>query len=227
MSNDIDPNIQFPVGNGHPDEVPVGTIIVGSIAKEKTYRYELRDPVTGKYQRGPGTLRQNYPSSFGKESGAKIANRQRFRRAMAGWAALSDEEKQTYRDRAFKIRRDHRNPFDRKSWLLGHNLFVSEYEEVDELLEPQYDSGWIPINQGQTIQLTHNLAGDVEKYVVEMEGKCAADGINHECYGGAEKAGFWDHGFAWTDLTNTTIDVERAPSDIHATSVRARIWVYE
>lgn len=117
----MDPNIKY-------GDIPVGLIIVGSIAKTKTYRYQRRNPDTGKYEKGPGTLKQNYPSSFGAESEAKTANRQRFANAMAAWKALSEEEKQTYGDRADEIRRNHPNPLDKKRWLLGHNLFISEYE---------------------------------------------------------------------------------------------------
>lgn len=115
----MDPNIEY-------SGIPTGSIVVGSIAKAKTYRYELRDPATGKYAKGPGTLKQNYPITNNPNTGPQQAQRTAFANAMTAWKALSEATKQTYRDRATQIRKDHPSPLNKKSGWLGVSLFISE-----------------------------------------------------------------------------------------------------
>ncbi len=98
---------------------------------------------------------------------------------------------------------------------------------------PTYDSGWVSVNQDETQTLTHNLSGNPEDYVVDMQYRSQdTNGVNQRYYGGAD---FGDNppsgmnaddrvGAYWRSLTNSSITVYRRPEDIYAPEVRIRIW---
>jgi len=91
---------------------------------------------------------------------------------------------------------------------------------------PDYDSGWRPISQNQTLTLTHNIGGDVDNYFVDLWFKGAV-GRHNYAYGG-EIDPAWDYrGAYWRELTGTQIEVYRNPDDGSVTEVRVRIWVYQ
>jgi len=92
-----------------------------------------------------------------------------------------------------------------------------------------WSSGWVAINQGETITLTHNLGGDVDDYAVELwfrDTDTGGIGINTFAYGGFENAGVWQ-GAHWSNLTNTTINVYRFANDETADHIRLRVWILD
>jgi len=92
---------------------------------------------------------------------------------------------------------------------------------------PAYDSGWVGIAQNDTLTLNHNLGGNVDNYVVDMQfkGELAFYGINNYEIG----SDFSDNGFTgiyWRDLNTSHIKVDRCTNDFTNNRVRIRIWVY-
>ena len=99
---------------------------------------------------------------------------------------------------------------------------------------PDWDSGWLSLTAGATATLiTHNLGGDADDYVVDMQYKDTGSGVNQRYYGGNDfgsKSFFGTReddrvGSYWRSLTNTTITLYRRPDDDYAPQVRIRIWV--
>ena len=99
---------------------------------------------------------------------------------------------------------------------------------------PTYDSGWVTINPNQAKTLTHNIGGDSDNYVVDMQYRSGGSGVNQRYYGGADfganpapGANENDRvGAYWRTLTDSQITVYRRPEDIYAPEVRIRIWHY-
>lgn len=97
---------------------------------------------------------------------------------------------------------------------------------------PNYDSGWVTIATNNTSTLAHNLGGNVNDYVVDMQYRSAGSGVNQRYYGGAD---FGDTitvgspndrvGAYWRSLTTSNIIVFRRAEDTYASEVRIRIWV--
>ncbi len=99
---------------------------------------------------------------------------------------------------------------------------------------PAYDSGWVNLNQDEAKTLDHNLGGNVDNYLVDMQYRAqSVDGINLRYYGGAD---FGIHpapghaendrvGAYWRSLKDTNITVYRRPEDTYAPQVRIRIWI--
>jgi hypothetical protein len=85
---------------------------------------------------------------------------------------------------------------------------------------PAYDSGWRAIGQNRCQELHHNLGGDTDKYVVDLE--LNKDGAIHILGLG----GNGDRGALWRDLTASTVDVCRLYADTYLDSYRLRIWLY-
>jgi hypothetical protein len=88
----------------------------------------------------------------------------------------------------------------------------------------EYDSGWKPISQGETLVLTHNLGDDVEDYMVYMDYKNTSKGIN-QCYysgndfGNLSEGGTHENdrvGVYWRSLTTTFITLFRRAEDTFA-----------
>jgi hypothetical protein len=97
---------------------------------------------------------------------------------------------------------------------------------------PNYDSGWVALAQDEAQTLSHNLGGDTDDYVVDMQYRCSSSGVNQRYYGGADfgaepPAGTTKDdrvGAYWRGLTASSITVYRRPEDIYAPEVRIRIW---
>ena len=94
---------------------------------------------------------------------------------------------------------------------------------------PDYDSGWVSINQGQTLTLTHNLGTkEVLVYIISNR----TNGIT-QIYQGGEI--YWTEsppqnnyvGLYWHSLGNTTIAISRYSSDLWWSQVRVMIWKIE
>ncbi len=91
---------------------------------------------------------------------------------------------------------------------------------------PDFDSGWMAIQQGQTVTLNHNLGGSsTDNYWVTLDYWNAGSGINQTYYGGADISDTNGHvGAYWKNLTTTSISVTRRANDTYAVKVRVRIW---
>jgi hypothetical protein len=96
-----------------------------------------------------------------------------------------------------------------------------------------YDSGWQTINPSQDILLTHNIGGNADDYVVDLQFKDVGGswGINNSRMGGdnwvTPDKGDGHSGAYWQHLTNTYIHVYRQVDDTEADQIRVRIWVYK
>jgi hypothetical protein len=99
---------------------------------------------------------------------------------------------------------------------------------------PTYDSGWMAVNQDASQTFTHNIGGDANDYVVDMQYRSGGSNVNQRYYGGADfgaspPAGMNESdrvGAYWRTLDDSTITVYRRPEDIYAPEVRVRIWNY-
>ncbi len=98
---------------------------------------------------------------------------------------------------------------------------------------PNYDSGWVTLAPGAAATtLNHNLGGDPNDYVVDMEYKSAGSGINQRYFGGADfgsksfggTRNNYRVGAYWRSLTSNTITLFRRAEDEYAGQVRVRIW---
>lgn len=93
---------------------------------------------------------------------------------------------------------------------------------------PDYDSGWVTIAADETLTLSHNLGGNVDNYVVDMQFKntTGVAGINQLFVGGDH---FYDLylGASWRNLTSSSIEVVRNGNDVLINRIRIRIWMYD
>ena len=85
-----------------------------------------------------------------------------------------------------------------------------------------YDSGWIPINNGGKMKITHNLGGDPGDYIVYFLG-CKNNTYHQSHYGG-----FWtefdiNSGCRWYELTATNVTIARYMFDDYWDEFRIRI----
>ncbi|HSO27558.1 MAG TPA: hypothetical protein VLS48_05770, partial [Anaerolineales bacterium] len=98
---------------------------------------------------------------------------------------------------------------------------------------PAYDSGWVALAPDTAETLEHNLGGNPDDYIVDMQyWASGVDGINQRYYGGADfgtKITVQNPddrvGAYWRSLNDTSISVYRRPEDVYAEKVRIRIWV--
>ncbi|MBW3019017.1 LamG domain-containing protein, partial [Candidatus Woesearchaeota archaeon] len=99
-------------------------------------------------------------------------------------------------------------------------------ETIDARNRPNYDSGWVSVSQNEFKQVTHNLGGDIEDYVVDVTAKNNDTGINN-LYTGLDKDNSGNvKGWYYLNLTSTGITLYRAANDIRAPELRVRIWKY-
>ena len=99
---------------------------------------------------------------------------------------------------------------------------------------PDWDSGWVGLTPGAAATiLTHSLGGDADDYVVDMQVRSAAGGVNQRYYGGADfgATAFGGTreddrvGLCWRSLNNSTVSLFRRAEDDYADDVRTRIWI--
>ncbi len=96
---------------------------------------------------------------------------------------------------------------------------------------PNYDSGWVYISHGAAKTLHHNLGGDADDYVVDMQYRSGI-GVNQRSFGGMDYgakafSGTRNNdraGVYWRTLTNADITLFRRAEDDVANRVRIRIW---
>lgn len=87
---------------------------------------------------------------------------------------------------------------------------------------PAWDSRWVAIGLGEEKTLNHNIGGEVDNYVVDMQFKDASGLIIGSYF-------YLDavllKGLIWYNLTSTSIKVKKF-EDFNVDKVRIRIWVY-
>jgi len=102
---------------------------------------------------------------------------------------------------------------------------------------PDYDSGWIPWPDGHEDTLVHDLGGNVDNYVVDLQGREDTYGITNLRLGGDEYAtraslttgvlyGYEDQGYYYKNLDSDSITIKNRGNSI-IDEIRVRIWVYE
>jgi len=92
-------------------------------------------------------------------------------------------------------------------------------EAVAVIPLPDYDSGWFTTIIDAYVNLTHNLGGSTDRYMVELHYRGGPLGEG--------ESDRWEKnkGVHWENLTTTTIDVYRAKEDDCCLEARVRIWV--
>ncbi len=101
--------------------------------------------------------------------------------------------------------------------------------------KPDFDSGWLTLQKGYSRTLVHNLGGNADDYLVDMQQAAysvPARGYlpNHAFYGGNDYGAnsYLNEddrvGTYWSALKNNTISVTRRWEDPHAQRLRVRIW---
>ncbi len=100
--------------------------------------------------------------------------------------------------------------------------FRAEY--VNRFPAPHYDSGWYTMTAGSDHVFTHNLGGDPDNYIVDMQFKDESYGV-HQWFYGVDYDNLGNKwGAAWHSLTDSTITVDRMSNDTNVDYVRVRIW---
>jgi len=89
-----------------------------------------------------------------------------------------------------------------------------------------WTSGWVAINQNETLTFEHNLGGNPDDYAVDLwfNDTDGGFGVNRRNYGGLE----YDnnlYGARWQNLTTNTIEVYRYANDNVADQVRVTVWI--
>ncbi|MCK4624313.1 MAG: hypothetical protein KAV00_03310 [Phycisphaerae bacterium] len=91
------------------------------------------------------------------------------------------------------------------------------------LFTPNYDSGWVAVNQDQSKVFTHNL-GSLDTFVY-IEGKHASLGIHQFNYGGVFDGNAEEVGMTPYNKTTTQITCWRRLNDSHWAEIRVRMWL--
>jgi hypothetical protein len=86
---------------------------------------------------------------------------------------------------------------------------------------PDYDSGWLDINPGQTMTISHNLGITATDLTVSLWFSGTVRGIHQFAYGGLAVDGPQKMlGAHWQNLTDNTVEVIRHPDDTDVEQVR-------
>jgi len=102
---------------------------------------------------------------------------------------------------------------------------------ISGLVPPNYDSGWKAIGKGATLLLRHNLGGDVDKYVVDLQFKHIGNREIHQInYGGIifcdQYGKYHRRGGGWYGLNGKSIKVYLGEEEFGDVYMRVRIWIY-
>ena len=102
---------------------------------------------------------------------------------------------------------------------------------ISRLVPPNYDSGWKAIGKGATLLLTHNLGGDVNKYVVDLQFKQTSNREIHQInYGAIIYCDQYDkyhrRGGGWYGLNEKSIKIYLEDEELYDNYMRVRIWIY-
>lgn len=93
---------------------------------------------------------------------------------------------------------------------------------------PDYDSGWVAVSPGRSVQVEHNLGGKPDDYVIDMQSRVAL-GLSITNHGCGEDTYYVDRvqrkGYYYDNLTSQHIYLVRSNDDVSAQLLRVRIWV--
>lgn len=92
---------------------------------------------------------------------------------------------------------------------------------------PSYNSGWVTIGDNEEITLFHNLGGDPDNYVVDMQNRSNDSwlGINIYHHGLTDNVSPYFEGSAWWNLNTQSITIFKY-EDSTIDYMRIRIWRY-
>ncbi|HMP75290.1 MAG TPA: hypothetical protein PKE12_03235 [Kiritimatiellia bacterium] len=92
---------------------------------------------------------------------------------------------------------------------------------------PNYDSGWLDYSKGEGITLVHNLGGNMDNYVVDIQARDPSMGWGtHAVTLGGDAYDNKIYGFWFRNLTTSNVVVRRGNNDEVCSQIRLRIWVY-
>lgn len=89
---------------------------------------------------------------------------------------------------------------------------------------PAYNSGWVHLEQGTYVTLNHNVGGNIDDYVVDMQLKSVDGVINNIGLGRDTNNPYYD-GAAYYILSNSQMWIQRYDTDSYAYYIRIRIWM--
>jgi hypothetical protein len=111
--------------------------------------------------------------------------------------------------------------------------FALRTEYVNRFPAPHYNSQWVDLPAG-VLELTHNLGGDPDNYVVDMACKSTlafpfSAGVNNWFLGGENYYNsitddLLQYGALWRKLDSDSIELYRQAEDAQCGQVRIRIW---
>jgi len=110
--------------------------------------------------------------------------------------------------------------------------YAHRAEYVNRFPKPHYDSGWTSVTVGGSGNtFTHNLGGDTDNYVVDMQFKDTVapnpNGVHQRFYGMYADDVTGQYGAYWYWLDTSTIKVYVGPHEADINQVRIRIWRIE
>lgn len=91
---------------------------------------------------------------------------------------------------------------------------------------PQWDSGFVNINQGEDMRFDHFLGGDPHKMFVNLTFQAGPCDLCQSYMDRNLATGVITRGAFWHGLDESEIWVYRGSTDVCAVQVRVRIWKY-
>ncbi|UCE18045.1 MAG: hypothetical protein JSV84_14450 [Gemmatimonadota bacterium] len=203
--------------------------VIGALANgDYLYGYG----VFGAYEDLSGQLGSNegYAGVYGRaESGVGVSGRSTNNMGVVGWST-HDTGVYGRSDNSYGVHG--RSDGDAAVYAEGDLFVTGEYRgdigpnNGAPFPRPAYDSGWRTIAQGETQTLNHNIGGDPDNYVVDLQFKGSSGGAHQMYYGLDWDTKDYSTGGYWRDLTVTSISVYRGGDDTTISKIRVRIWVY-
>ncbi len=91
-----------------------------------------------------------------------------------------------------------------------------------------FDSGWIALEKGEEMIVTHAVGGDLERYIVLFDSRSDTHGQHHIGYGGRAVDGFSSGytGCYYYQLDTSTVTLRRATDDTFCHELKVRIVTY-
>jgi hypothetical protein len=108
------------------------------------------------------------------------------------------------------------DPWDRKFIVQNDGTVAYDGALIGAFPRPNYDSGWIGLAIGQSVSRQHNLGGDKDSYVVEMQ--CSSLGV-------ITNWGLGSPGGATWQVDTTWVTMQRGNEMLWCDNVRTRIWI--
>ena len=89
---------------------------------------------------------------------------------------------------------------------------------------PSYDSGWVNISPGELKTLNHNIGGNLDHYVVDLQFRNQTNLSN--CGMGGNHQGSMQYGGYFQNVNSSSIQIYKYPQELATIQYRVRIWVY-